>query len=439
MTTTVIKTIGTGGDYSTLQAWEDACPADLTAVDQIWRGECLNQEFVVSSTALYASGVTTSSTQYMELTTAAGASFRDHASKATNPLRYNASVGAAIRNTGGYSYGVRINVQYFRLSNLQIKTASQSYSVMAGELSSGAYATIENCILENDGGATEAFFGNNATLKNSVVISFGGSKLAFIGISGSWYNSILIHLGTGSAVLGTSYPSGTVRNCYIGGNITALPTLGSTIQNNKTSLGSPPSGFTTAALDTTNFVNVTSGTHDLSLAAGSALINAGTDDATNAATDILGTARTSGAYDVGPKEYAAGGGGGTHAATGSLSSSAATLAGTSARAGSAVTHAATATLVAGSATLSGTASHATSGSFVSDIMVNNTGTVQASVSVTWEWNKGVIGSAKTSTIYGTGTTSGTGTYTATGLPSGNGFLLATTADGSVYYQTGTVV
>jgi hypothetical protein len=72
-------------------------------------------------------------------------------------------------------------------------------------------------------------------------------------------------------------------------------------------------------------------------------------------------------------------------------------------------------------------------------MINNTGTVQTSVSITWEWNKGVIGSAKTSTIYGTGTTSGTGTYTATGLPSGNGFLLATTADGSVYYQTGTVV
>ena len=38
MPTTTTKTIGSTGDYSTLQAWEDACPANLVTADEIWRG-----------------------------------------------------------------------------------------------------------------------------------------------------------------------------------------------------------------------------------------------------------------------------------------------------------------------------------------------------------------------------------------------------------------
>lgn len=128
----------------------------------------------------------------------------------------------------------------------------------------------------------------------------------------------------------------------------------------------------------------------------------------------------------------------THAATAALAADAATLSASASRSGSSVTHSATAALAASAATLSASASHASAGSFVSDIMINNTETVQASVAITWEWNKGAIGSAKTSTVYGTGTTTSGGTYTATGLPSGDGFLLVTTPDGAVYYHPGTV-
>ena len=59
MATTVVKTIGTGGDYSTLQSWEDACPADLVSADQIWQGRVKNQEFSSASSLLNVKNPTT--------------------------------------------------------------------------------------------------------------------------------------------------------------------------------------------------------------------------------------------------------------------------------------------------------------------------------------------------------------------------------------------
>ena len=97
----------------------------------------------------------------------------------------------------------------------------------------------------------------------------------------------------------------------------------------------------------------------------------------------------------------------------------------------------TATLTPGSAT---GAAAPTTGSFASEIMVNNSGSLLASVAVLWEWRKGSgIGVAPTSVVYGSGTTSPAGVLTASGLPLGTGELLVATPDyASVYYQRGAV-
>ncbi len=117
MTTTTVKTIGTGGDYTTLQAWEDASPANLVTSDVVWQGQCFNQEFFSSSAGLLnVSGSTTDATRYKELTTYAGASFVDNAGVQTNALRYNASNGAGIRNSYAWGGPVSVNESYFRIS-----------------------------------------------------------------------------------------------------------------------------------------------------------------------------------------------------------------------------------------------------------------------------------------------------------------------------------
>ena len=99
MTTHSIGT--TGRDYSTLQAWEDACPANLVTDGNIWRGECYNDsEFSSSGTLVTIAGITTDATHYVELTTATGHSFQDHADVRTNALKYNQSNGVGLKTTG---------------------------------------------------------------------------------------------------------------------------------------------------------------------------------------------------------------------------------------------------------------------------------------------------------------------------------------------------
>lgn len=88
----------------------------------------------------------------------------------------------------------------------------------------------------------------------------------------------------------------------------------------------------------------------------------------------------------------------------------------------------------------GDVSTTSTGSFVTDVMENNTGAgVLASTAIVWTWYQGSIGAAPTSTTHGTGTTNSLGVITASGLPAGAGFLLVRTNDSSgVYYQPGTV-
>ena len=106
MTTTIVKSIGTaaGRDFTTIQAWADACPANLVTVDQVWEGQLYNDsEFVVSSSAdaYKIDGKTTDATRFLRLTTGPGQSFTDNAGKLTSPLRYDATKGVGIRSTVG--------------------------------------------------------------------------------------------------------------------------------------------------------------------------------------------------------------------------------------------------------------------------------------------------------------------------------------------------
>jgi hypothetical protein len=147
MATTVTSSIGTSGrDYSTLAAWLAACPADLVAADQIWRGECYNDaEFVSSSQLLNVSGITSDATRYPILTVATGQGFKANGGAATLPLRYDQSKGVGIRFNGGYAKiieggGILI------VDGLQIKydsSSSSNYSIPITGL-----RAMRNCIFE---------------------------------------------------------------------------------------------------------------------------------------------------------------------------------------------------------------------------------------------------------------------------------------------------
>lgn len=204
--TTVVHSIGTTGrDYSTLQAWEDACPANLVTADQIWQGECYNDsEFTAGVTI---SGVTVDATRYVVLKCASGQSFQDHSSVRSNALKYDQSKGVGIKCTTSLSYVVYANQQYTQIHGLQISTGATTdsrcaklasnclikdcYMVKSGTMLNSILHllgsdTVVNCVMQLSGGAAIQLDGSankllGCTLVTPSDITPGGNGYAFYG------------------------------------------------------------------------------------------------------------------------------------------------------------------------------------------------------------------------------------------------------------------
>lgn len=314
MATVISKTIGTGGDYATLQAWEDACPADLVAVDQIWQGQLLAGEHVYTTRPLViGSSTIANSSCYVELTAAPGASFLDHASKATNPLRYDPTKGAAIRYDGSTQWAITIAAPYCRINKIQIKCTDASSTAGGAITMTGTAATnadVNQCILESaarvGSSGTVLLRGVGSILRNSLVIQRSTTTTTAIasftdaaGATNCTFISIGATLANGIA---TQYAGGTLKNIYVGG-ATNPHNGGSTMTKTNCYSDVAATGFTVAPLSTATFINLSDGTHDFRLPTGSTLIDAGIADATYAPLDVYGTSRPqNGSYDVGAWE-----------------------------------------------------------------------------------------------------------------------------------------
>lgn len=312
MPTVVTRSIGTAGgrDYSTIQAWEDAAPANLVTADQVWRGECYaDSEFVGSGTRVTISGSTSSATCYKELTAATGQSFADAASKL---LRYDASKGVALRNTNPYATCVVVNESYARLSRLQISSSAFTFNNDDG--ATQGIQVNDTILHRTSGGQNGAVaFVRRSSLRNCVVIStVSGDGLAFGYASGNSAVNVTVVRPTSVTASGAAFfaDSGStpLTNCAVFGFTNEVNNTGRfTASNCRTDKVSPMTGFSTLAYDASTAsgfeVINSSSTHDFRLKSTSALIDAGT--ATGApTTDIFGTTRPSGAgYDVGAHEY----------------------------------------------------------------------------------------------------------------------------------------
>jgi hypothetical protein len=318
MPTTITSTIGTGGDYSTLQAWEDAAPANLVTSDQVWRGECFNQTFDPGGTAITFAGSTTDATRYKELTAQAGASFVDDADVRTNALRYDTANGAAIANTSnGYAAAVSVQEGFVRINRLQISSIRDCVNNGSG----GGSLWLNQIIAHTSstGGSPPVLFGrNNGKITNSLVYRTGSSTTALLSTFQT-VTAVNVTLAAASDrtaatnAITQSYPSSAVYTNVAAFNCTNVFNSSSSTTSTtcRTSAASPPTGWSTVAFDTSTgagFEGITASGFDARLKSSSALIDVGTTDSTNAALDISGTSRPQGSfYDVGAWEYGAAG------------------------------------------------------------------------------------------------------------------------------------
>lgn len=320
MPTTVTSTIGTTGrDYSTVQAWEDACPANLVTADQVWRGECYNDsEFTVAGTVLAIGGMTVDSTRYLELTAASGQSFIDHASVSSNARKYDATKGVGLRATNAFGYAVDNGggVNYCRFSRLQFQGGTHAAGTTCVYQENSTDNDWNQCIF---GGPGETRVGGIGTrIRNSLIIADKGSVGLRPKYGADVYNCTIVWpsdvSNTGTTGIVSNDSGNIVQNTAVFGFATASSGTFDTTnsKNNATDLGSivGASGNQVSKTYANQFQNTTTASRDFRPKAGADTIDNGTTDSTNAATDLIGTSRPSGsAYDIGAEEYVTVGGG----------------------------------------------------------------------------------------------------------------------------------
>lgn len=321
MPTLVVKTIGTTGrDYSTMQAWEDACPANLVSADQVWKGECYkDSEFTAPLTG---AGVTTDATRYMWLSVAAGQALGDNIA---NPLDFDATKGAAWRVTGSYATIYAGSTQYTRIDRLQIYYDSayssnyytpvqlSSNDVVSGILYKSRRTAAANVATQPGVSVTNSVFIDAGTGMS------GGSGLLRLYGDAQAYNCTFIRatdLTASSCAIGFTYPSSpTIRNCLFLGAFSNLlgssPTMSGTTGYNATSLASVPFGSNNVAglTPSAEIAGSTSAGIDARSVSGNHLAAGARDASHTADKDFAGQSRSTSTPSIGAWEYISGGGG----------------------------------------------------------------------------------------------------------------------------------
>src|SRR5262245_3917554 len=182
MPTDVISSIGSGGgrDYSTLQAWEDACPSNLVSDDKRWIGECYNDsEFTGSGTLLTFGGTTTDSTRYIILRCATGHSFSDNVNRRGNALYYNQANGVAITSSvggGAYSAVIIQGTNFTRFEGLQIKATGFNVTATQNNFSA-TNLRFTNCILIHNGSVSQDT-GSGTKFVSCLIVQLGTARRA---------------------------------------------------------------------------------------------------------------------------------------------------------------------------------------------------------------------------------------------------------------------
>ena len=306
MATTVVKTIGTTArDYSTIQSWEDACPANLVTDDKIWRGECYNDsEFTAGVTI---AGMTTDVTRYVELTVAAGQSFQDHADVRTNPLRYDQTKGVGVSISTAYVTVVSMTAEYLKISRLQIRHTASNDGTCIQRGGTQLAATIADCVCSsaNSSASYGAPVEINATkLLNCVIVQLHTSGPGLLVYAGSAVIGCTIIKPTDITAAATGirapYPEGLIiqsNNVFGFTTAASAGTYHASCGYNATNLASGLPGTTGNVYNvtynqTTPFTDADKDSLDLRAIAATALAGAGYRDSTNAPNDISGTART---------------------------------------------------------------------------------------------------------------------------------------------------
>jgi hypothetical protein len=316
----VIKTIGTGGDYSTIANWISLGIPTTLADDYI--GRVKNQTWSQSTQYGHFTGTTTGSFKVI-LEADVGASFRDNVNASTNELRPNASNGVCLICTGDYSTAIAINIDNVTIRNLQIDGTggTSSLCVNINGAPAPSNTVLDSCIFRGSsraGGSSDYIAGvyTNGIIKNCVgivttTLSSTGA-IFFLGSSAKAYFCTAVRAAVLSAS-GNAYKAAygsceaydcAAFNCSTAFGGTAWNTASKNNATNLASIGNcGGTGHLTSLTFANQFVNigsVSATSIDCRLLSTADLVDAGVA-AGSITVDIIGQSRSS--PDIGAWEW----------------------------------------------------------------------------------------------------------------------------------------
>lgn len=297
MPTTVVKTIrASGGDYTTLSAWEAANQGDLVTADEVRVAECYNDWPSGLVDAVTIDGSTTDATRYLKITVA-------------NGHRHTGipKTGFFARQTAAFAHTVRVLDDYTRIGWFDAEATGSTAHAFS---SSVTLSHFTNCIGKAETSANSAAFYLAGSSVLFDCLAYGGDRGISLNSYGttSVYNCVVTGCAVGS--LATSFVTFTLKNSVAHGNTTNYSgTFNAASTNNATSSASDdaPGASSVWGITSTDFVDAAN--KNFHLAADSALIGAGTNLYSTFTTDIDGDEwPSSGAWDIGFDYYVATGG-----------------------------------------------------------------------------------------------------------------------------------
>lgn len=295
-TVSTVTVKSSGGDYTSLAGAEAGEQADLVSADVQLDIECYAFD---DMTRCDFDGWTTDATRYIRVFTPAAE--RHNGAWDTSAYRLRAGTD--------FNRAIAISEDYVRLEGIQVEYTGATNTRPAIEVFAAGTSDvrIDTCIVQKGGqSGGQGAIGISTgilTVRNTVV--YGGLERGISCAFGATLNADNCTVAGNGTYGFLNAGTMTLRNCYSGGNTTDDYSGTITMTTCAHSSATVFTGSTASIPHSTDtFVNVTGGSEDYHLAAGSALIDAGTDLSGTFTTDIDGETR-SGDWDIGADEYPA--------------------------------------------------------------------------------------------------------------------------------------
>lgn len=281
--TVVTKAVkSAGGSYTSLSAWEAGEQADLVALDEIRQAECYAMS---DTTAVQIAGWTTDAPHYPRAYVLFSERHRGRRDTSKYVLGPSAPFGGSVTVSQPWA-----RIEGMAITNTYAGTVNSPAGIV---VNSGGIARITDCIVYDINNSAANSYGILVTdgtvyLVNCIVMNCLGGR-AYSTEFGStagfmWaYNCVAANCPNATGFFGRNATTLSLKNCYAGGCATGFANQGSATITQATNYSSDGSlGTTTAAFTAAQFASVTTGSEDLHLVAGSALVGVGTNLAADA-------------------------------------------------------------------------------------------------------------------------------------------------------------